>query len=325
MGKKNSLKSALSSHQSRLQKKQHAAHAAQAAQQKDKITGQSSKRKSTHPAPIATATVPFKPTHKILLIGEGNFSFAHALVFDPPPTLQYLPAASVTATAYDTEEECYTKYSSAKEVVRNLREKGAEIIFGVDATKLEKHAVLKSRKFDRIVWNFPHAGKGITDQDRNILSNQMLLLGFLRSAAHILSAGPAPVIHTQRKRKKTEDDDAPEVSEGEGEDLESAQTRGTVLITLRNVPPYTLWDLPKLAKNPPPTKDVQPSPRYTQLRSFIFHRSLWKGYEHRMTKGERAHGSGKTGVGGEDRMWEFCLRDSSYFSREEDGLERRFK
>ncbi len=159
MGKKNSLKSALSSHQSRLQKKQHAVHAAQAAQQKDKITGQSSKRKSTHSAPVATATVPFKPTHKILLIGEGNFSFAHALVFDPPPTLQYLPAASVTATAYDTEEECYTKYSSAKEVVRNLREKGVEIIFGVDATKLEKHAVLKSRKFDRIVWNFPHAGE----------------------------------------------------------------------------------------------------------------------------------------------------------------------
>jgi 25S rRNA (uracil2634-N3)-methyltransferase len=28
-----------------------------------------------------------------------------------------------------------------------------------------------------------------------------------------------------------------------------------------------------------------------------------------MTKGERAGGTGTTGVGGEDRMWEFCLAD----------------
>jgi 25S rRNA (uracil2634-N3)-methyltransferase len=28
-----------------------------------------------------------------------------------------------------------------------------------------------------------------------------------------------------------------------------------------------------------------------------------------MTKGERAHGTGRTGEGGEDRTWEFCLRD----------------
>jgi 25S rRNA (uracil2634-N3)-methyltransferase len=26
-----------------------------------------------------------------------------------------------------------------------------------------------------------------------------------------------------------------------------------------------------------------------------------------MTKGERAHGTGTTGEGGEDRTWEFCL------------------
>lgn len=29
-----------------------------------------------------------------------------------------------------------------------------------------------------------------------------------------------------------------------------------------------------------------------------------------MTKGERAHGQGKTGEGGEDRTWEFCLKDA---------------
>jgi 25S rRNA (uracil2634-N3)-methyltransferase len=28
-----------------------------------------------------------------------------------------------------------------------------------------------------------------------------------------------------------------------------------------------------------------------------------------MTKGERANGLGTTGKGGEDRCWEFCLKD----------------
>lgn len=67
--------------------------------------------------------------------------------------------------------------------------------------------------------------------------------------------------------------------------------------------------MPKLAKSPPsPTTPSAPNnPRYIQLRSFVFHRQIWKGYEHRMTKGERAHGQGKTGEGGEDRTWQFCL------------------
>lgn len=50
------------------------------------------------------------------------------------------------------------------------------------------------------------------------------------------------------------------------------------------------------------------NPHYILFRSFVFNRSDWKGYEHRMTKGERGHGEGKTGEGGEDRTWEFYLR-----------------
>ena len=69
-------------------------------------------------------------------------------------------------------------------------------------------------------------------------------------------------------------------------------------------------DIPRLAKHPPSTTSAtsKPNPPYILLRSFKFHRSAWSGYEHRMTKGERAHGEGKTGEGGEDRTWEFCLR-----------------
>ncbi|KAG6813234.1 hypothetical protein H0H92_012871 [Tricholoma furcatifolium] len=345
MAKGKNLKAALQSQQSRLKAKEKLSHSAQVAEQRSQKNAKKQfgkgglgssnpqppifyvnkgKGKAVPAPPPRKTTIPFRPTDTILLIGEGNFSFARALLCDPPPGLQDLPPRNLTATAYDREDECYAKYEEAREIVAYLRERGAEVVFGVDATKLEKTAPLKGRRWDRIVWNFPHAGKGITDQDRNILSNQVLILGFLRSASKILALGPVPSIMTPRKRKKAEDDeDEEEPSETmilESEDKEELEftipkeivkTRGTVLITLRNVVPYTLWDVPRLAKKPPlpTTGSTPPNPRYTLLRSFGFNRSVYEGYEHRMTKGTRVHGLGKTGEGGEDRTWEFCLAD----------------
>ncbi|KAL4067314.1 hypothetical protein V8B97DRAFT_1873933 [Scleroderma yunnanense] len=307
-GKKVSLKATLQSQQTRLKAEKKAEHAAQVAEQKGKRKTQNTKGKSNPP------TIPFRPIDTILLIGEGNFSFARALLVDPPDELEHLPPAGVTATSYDSEEDCYAKYSDARKIVETLRSRGAEVVFGVDAAKLHKHSSFKGRRWDRIVWNFPHAGKGITDQDRNILSNQRLILDFLRSASHCLSLGPIPLVHQKRPRKVPDDDDE-DMNVEDPEDLLPSTAvgsgRGTILITLRNVPPYTTWDVPRLAKTPPKSSRTgeTPNPRFKLLRSFVFHRSIWKGYEHRMTKGERAHGQGTTGVGGEDRTWEFCLQD----------------
>lgn len=310
-GKKTSLKTALSSQQSRLKKKQEAALAAQAAEKSKKGPQPKGKGKAI----AQRSTIPFKPTDRILCIGEGNFSFTRALVCYPPSSLEFMPPSNVTATAYDSEDGCYAKYPDAAEIVAELRDKGVEVVFGVDATKLEKCSPLKGRKWDRIVWNFPHAGKGLTDQDRNILSNQILILGFLHSAAKFLTDGPIPAVMPSRKRKRNEDEEDDPKSDAEREHADvtiacDVQTRGTILITLRNVTPYILWDVPKLAKNPPPpSAQANPNPRYIQLRSFVFRKQDWRGYEHRMTKGERAHGQGKTGEGGEDRTWEFCLKE----------------
>ena len=156
MGKKTSLKAALSGHQARAKKKQDAKLAAQVAEQKGKKPSQNKGKGKA--AAQQTTTIPFKPTDRILLIGEGNFSFARALLRDAPTALQHLPPSNVVATAYDSEEECYEKYPEAAGIVQEIRSSGAEVLFGVDATKLEKHPLLKSRKFDKVVWNFPHAG-----------------------------------------------------------------------------------------------------------------------------------------------------------------------
>ncbi|KIK63103.1 hypothetical protein GYMLUDRAFT_41416 [Collybiopsis luxurians FD-317 M1] len=330
MGKSSkSLKNALQSQQTRFKARAKASHAAQIAEQKArKMTGGRpiSGGKAKMKTPLTKRpTVPFSPEDTILLIGEGNFSFARALARPSSSRtelahLAHLPAKNITTTAYDSEEEVYAKYAEAKDIVASLREWGVEVLFGVDATKLEWTAALKGRRWNKIVWNFPHAGNGIDDQDRNILSNQKLILGFLRSTENFLKKGSIPNYNAKRRRRVSDDDEDEKQNghEDEMDDIDAsaesrtASDRGTVLITLRNVPPYTLWDVPRLAKNPPlPTQgSAPPNPRYIVLRSFVFHREIWDGYEHRMTKGSRAHGTGKTGEGGEDRTWEFCLKDN---------------
>lgn len=65
-----------------------------------------------------------------MLIGEGDFSFARALIRSG-----HKPGL-ITATAYDSESICYEKYPEAPDTVKGLRESGAEVVFGVDATKI---------------------------------------------------------------------------------------------------------------------------------------------------------------------------------------------
>lgn len=154
-GKKSSLKGALLSQQSRLKKKQEAAQAVKASDQKSLKRGPQSKGKGkATPQHI----IPFSTTDRILLVGEGNFSFTRALVVDPPSFLEFLPSENITATAYDSRGDCFQKYPDAQHIVEQLTSKGVTVIFGVDATKLEKCPALKNRRYDKIMWNFPHAG-----------------------------------------------------------------------------------------------------------------------------------------------------------------------
>jgi len=46
------------------------------------------------------------------------------------------------------------------------------VLFDVDATKLEEHSLLKSKLFDKIIFNFPHVGgKMRIEKNRNLLKN----------------------------------------------------------------------------------------------------------------------------------------------------------
>lgn len=49
-------------------------------------------------------------------------------------------------------------YKAAKSNLENLGKLGASLLHGVDATKMKCHTDLKMRKFNRVVFNFPHVG-----------------------------------------------------------------------------------------------------------------------------------------------------------------------
>jgi 25S rRNA (uracil2634-N3)-methyltransferase len=145
---------------------------------------------------------------------------------------------------------------------------------------------------------------------------------------------------TNKKRKKADDEDdedapAEEVTDEEEDDPEDYPSEdeygnphilststttftppskpGTVLITLLDQPPYSLWSLRALAIRPPhvcPGTKL-PQPKYRLLRSFRFDPACYPGYAHRRTLGfkEGVSKSGNEeilGRKGEARTWEFA-------------------
>jgi 25S rRNA (uracil2634-N3)-methyltransferase len=161
MGKSSkSLKAALQGHNARVQSKK----AAEKALELQKVKGQAKKKHkanaklssasaeaSTSRSVSSKFTNPFSPTDSILLVGEGNFSYTLALLRSGSS------GKNITATAYDSEEDCYNKYPDAQEIVKEVREKGVEVLWSIDATKLKMKGKEKQR-WDKVVWNFPHAG-----------------------------------------------------------------------------------------------------------------------------------------------------------------------
>ena len=140
---------------------------------------------------------------KILLIGEGDFSFSCWLCEC------LTDGSSITASAFDSLQVALVKYPSLEKNLELLEDYQVKILFNIDATNLNKK---KISSFDKIIFNFPHVGKGIKDQDRNILANQELLLGFLSGVSRVMNPN------------------------------------GKVFITLRIGLPYDLWNLKKIAQ-----------------------------------------------------------------------------
>lgn len=112
---------------------------------------------------------------RLLLVGEGNFSFAAAV----SETLD--PSTSLTATSLQLPADL-ARDPVAWENLRRLRERGIKILFGVDCTQLADAFELHDREFDQICFNFPHCGR-----KAGVAKNRELLSKFFQSCADVLA------------------------------------------------------------------------------------------------------------------------------------------
>lgn len=209
---------------------------------------------NTHPQDLKP-TIPFSPEDSILLIGEGDLSFSKALV-------AHHYCENVTATVLESSsEELTAKYPHAKENVEAIEAEGGKVVYGVDAKKMGPFARKVGKEsvgiMDRIIFNFPHVGGKSKDVNRQVRYNQELLVEFFKRA--LLSLAPG----------------------------------GTIIVTLFEGEPYTLWNIRDLGRH----SDLQVE------RSFRFQASAYPGYSHSRTLGVIKNKQGEVGGGwkGEDR------------------------
>lgn len=147
--------------------------------------------------------------HKLrLLVGEGNFSFALALILKHDTKAQHNAenslAHSVIATELKSEVKCEdcknAKFFEEVEVrspdvnrccaciktqqrIEELRKKGAQVLLGVDGTKLNEQFGPTGKKFERIHWNCPHDGSQYGEQTLPEIISE-----FFKSCARIQNA-----------------------------------------------------------------------------------------------------------------------------------------
>jgi 25S rRNA (uracil2634-N3)-methyltransferase len=197
-----------------------------------------------HQEPI----IPFSPSDTILLIGEGDLSFAVSII-------THHNCTNVTATVLEKNlSELTTKYPQASENLTKIQCSGSKVLFDINAQKM---APFRKPLMDRIIFNFPHVGGKSTDVNRQVRYNQELLVSFFKHALPSLSLG------------------------------------GTIIVTLFEGEPYTLWNIRDLARHSGLAVE----------RSFRFQSSAYPGYHHSRTLGIVKNKKGEEGGGwkGEDR------------------------
>lgn len=128
-----------------------------------------------------TQWLPFDASQQILLVGEGDFSFAACI-------LQNSLAKRVLATSLDSLNELQIKYPETAEKNMKIVDsyESCKSFTQIDGTKLHTYKKKISMQ-DVVIFNFPHLGNSLADQDRNIRQHQELMLKFFQSSSQLTS------------------------------------------------------------------------------------------------------------------------------------------
>ncbi|KAL9671537.1 hypothetical protein QQ045_009106 [Rhodiola kirilowii] len=137
---------------------------------------------------------PYSSFHRILLVGDGDFSFALSLA------KSFRSAINIVATSIDKHDCLEKKYSNGVQNVRALEDMGGLVLLGIDATKMSQHFFLKTQRFDRIVYNFPHVGFRYRENSYcQIILNKKLVKEFLKNARELIKSGKGEIHVTHKE------------------------------------------------------------------------------------------------------------------------------
>ncbi|GLJ08328.1 hypothetical protein SUGI_0086580 [Cryptomeria japonica] len=143
--------------------------------------------------PFQTMHMHYSSLHRILLVGEGDFSFSSSLA------TAFGSAENIVATSLDTKEMVLTFYKSAGNSISNLLSRGACVLHEVDATMIDQLGLFRGTMFDRIVFNFPHSGFWGKEYSNEVIQRHRDLVSkFFRSARMLVSCiGEIHVSHKE--------------------------------------------------------------------------------------------------------------------------------
>ncbi|KAL8734903.1 MAG: hypothetical protein Q9166_001255 [cf. Caloplaca sp. 2 TL-2023] len=254
-----------------------------------------SKPKPSRPQQHQYPTIPFDPADRILLVGEGDFSFTHSLY-------THHNCHSLIATCFDSAKTLAEKYPQSsnyiqelEEATRDDEEADIKVLYSVDATKLGKGGLgsggkeVKKGGFDRVVFNFPHVGGLTKDVNRQVRFNQgSSSLSLRRSEVQSLNVAVELLVNFFKTAVSL-------LAKG-----------GSIIVTIFEGEPYSLWNIRDLARH----VDLKVG------RSLKFQAEAYPGYKHARTLGNIEGGGGWKG---EDR------KARTYIFERKDGEETQMK
>ncbi|KAL3643257.1 hypothetical protein CASFOL_014072 [Castilleja foliolosa] len=124
----------------------------------------------------------YSDRHRILLVGEGDFSFSTCLA------RAFGWAPNMIATSLNPEEFLVKNYENALPNLVELGIRKCKVIHGIDATIMASHKFLGGIKFDRIIFNFPFAGFfSNLSTDAKLRRHRRLVSLFLKNAKQMVS------------------------------------------------------------------------------------------------------------------------------------------
>ncbi|KAJ3148059.1 hypothetical protein HDU89_004904 [Geranomyces variabilis] len=153
-------------------------------------------------------------TFRVLILGDGNFSFSAALcrILWPRETDSATTEANahvahtylglpfpgahhnfqIITTSFDDHTELLKKYPESKEILEflqssRLAELGVKVLHGVNAWELRDQFGTEE-KFNVVIWNHPHLG---TEDFR---LHRFLMAHFFQSVASVLSSNPGSCV-----------------------------------------------------------------------------------------------------------------------------------